>query len=202
MRDLKDKIPVSRPGERPRYMSTFPRTFSTWGRAGRRPGSFAAGQGKGIRRIGRGLFDYPRVNPRLNIVLSPDPEAVAQAVARKRGGRVQRSGAFAANSLGLSTQVPGKQIYLTDASPGTVELGKQTLTFKQVAPKRAANPDKVTSSVVEALHYIGKDGLTDSVLSRLRATLSEKDKKRLLKESRYAVGWIADAVKKVAAETE
>jgi hypothetical protein len=148
----------------------------------------------------RGLFDYPRTNPRLKVVLSPDPEHVARAVARKRGGRIRHSGAAAANALGLSTQVPGKQVYLTDSSAGTVRLGKQTLTFKRVAPKRVASQDPVTSSVVQALHYVGKDGLTDGVVDRLRATLSEKDKKRLLKESRYVEGWIADAVKRVVQE--
>lgn len=201
MRDLKDKI-LSRVRASGRGAVHISKDFLDLGRRAAVDQALSRLVKEGsLRRIGRGLFDYPRMNPRLNIVLSPDPEAVAVAVARKRGGRVLRSGAFAANSLGLSTQTPGKHVYLTDASPGTVRLGKQTLTFKQVAPKRVANPDKVSSSVVEALHYIGKEGLTDGVLIRLRAMLSEKDKKRLLKESRYAVGWIADAVKTVA-ETE
>src|SRR5690349_7157 len=35
-----------------------------------------------IRRVGRGVYDYPRVNERLGITLSPSPEDVAAAVAK------------------------------------------------------------------------------------------------------------------------
>jgi hypothetical protein len=149
-----------------------------------------------LRRLGRGLFDFPRVSPKLGI-LSPDSDQVARAIARKQGGRVQRSGAFAANALGLSTQVPGNQVYLTASSSAKVRVGKQTLTFKQVAPKRIAARDSVAGTVLQALDFVGKDGVTDSVVIRLRSKLSATDKKRLLKESRYAAGWVSDTVKKL-----
>lgn len=149
-----------------------------------------------IRRLARGLFDLPRLSPKLG-TLSPDPDQIAQAVARKRGVMVRKSGAFAANALGLSTQVPGKHVYLTDSSPAKVRVGKQTLTFKQVSPKRIGDGDTVTGSVLQALDFLGKEGVTDAVVKRLRSKLTAAEKERLLKESRYAAGWIADAVKKV-----
>ena len=152
-----------------------------------------------LRRIGRGLFDSPPVSPKLG-VLSPDTDQVARAIARKRGGRIQKSGAFAANALGLSTQVPGNHVYLTDSSSAKVRVGKQTLTFMQVSPKRMTARDSVACSVLQALDFLGKDGVTDAVVKRLRSKLSAADKKRLLKESRYAAGWVADAVKKVVAD--
>jgi hypothetical protein len=151
-----------------------------------------------IRRIDRGIFDYPRTNPRLGLQLSPDADLAAQAVARRRGGHFQPSGAAAANALGLSTQVPGRNVYLTDTSSGQVRLGKRTLIAKHVSPKRLASGDKATGPVLQALYFIGKDGLTDDVVSRLRSTLSDKDRKKLLLQSRYAVGWLSDAVKKIA----
>jgi hypothetical protein len=153
-----------------------------------------------IRRIGRGIFDYPRTNPRLNLELSPDTDQVAQAVARGRGGQVQPSGAVAANDLGLTTQVPGNEVYLSDTTSGKIRLGKQTLTIKHVAPKRLATGDKVLGPVLQALYFIGKEGLTEEVVSRLRSTLSDKDRKKLLVESRYAVGWLSEAAQKVARE--
>jgi hypothetical protein len=151
-----------------------------------------------IRRIGRGIYDYPRTNPRLGIELSPDADQVAQAVARGRGGQFQLSGASAANDLGLTTQVPGKTVYLTDGSSGKVRLGKQTLTLKHVSPKRLTSRDKVMGPVLQALYFIGKDGLTDDVVSRLRSTLSDTDRKKLLLQSRYAVGWLSEAARKIA----
>jgi len=153
-----------------------------------------------IRRLGRGLFDYPRTNPRLGGELSPAPDLVAEAVARKRGGRISPSGAHAANALGLSTQVPGRTVYVTDAPGGSVKVGRQTIAFKRVTPKRVAAKHRVSGAVFEALKHLGRDSVDDAVIKHLRTTLSAEDKKILLKESRYAAGWISDLVKRVVQE--
>jgi len=150
-----------------------------------------------IRRIGRGLFDYPRSNARLGIVLSPDAFDVAQAVARKRGSVVQPSGALVANAIGVSTQVPGNDVYLTNASSGKIRLGKQTLTIKHAGPKVIGTRGKAVSPVLQALYFLGKDGITEDVVKHFRVTLSEKDKKKLLGQSRYSVCWLSDAVQRI-----
>ncbi|RUV80433.1 hypothetical protein EOA51_32955, partial [Mesorhizobium sp. M1A.F.Ca.IN.020.32.1.1] len=54
-----------------------------------------AKQGK-LRRLARGLYDFPKVHPKLG-PLSPAPDDVAQALARETGSRVQIAGARAAN---------------------------------------------------------------------------------------------------------
>src|SRR3982751_6857696 len=58
-----------------------------------------------LRRIARGVYAYPVLSPRLG-ALTPPPDDVAAALAKAKGGRIQVSGARAANELGLSTQVP------------------------------------------------------------------------------------------------
>jgi hypothetical protein len=54
-----------------------------------------------IRRISRGVYDVPRHHPTLG-PLSPDPDAVARAIADQSGYRLQPTPARAANALGLS----------------------------------------------------------------------------------------------------
>ena len=49
-----------------------------------------------IRRVGRGLYESPRTHAVLGL-LSPPPEAIAKAAARRFGSRLQPSGAQAAN---------------------------------------------------------------------------------------------------------
>src|SRR5271167_2218197 len=63
-----------------------------------------------IRRIRRGLYDIPRINPALGGRLSPDIDEAAQAIARRQRWKIVPEGAWAANLLGLSTQVPSKII--------------------------------------------------------------------------------------------
>ncbi len=198
MRDLKDRI-AARIRAKGRGQVYISKDFLDLGsRAAVDQALSRMVKDKIIRRIGRGIFDYPRTNARLGIELSPDPDLVAQAVARGRGGHFQPSGAVAANDLGLSTQVPGNSVYLTDGSSGKIRLGKQTITLKHVSPKRLGSGDKVMGPVLQALYFIGKDGLTDDVVSRLRSTLSPQDRKKLLLQGRYAVGWLAEAAQKVA----
>jgi hypothetical protein len=197
MRDLKDRI-TARIRARGRGGVYVSKDFLDLGSRAAVDQALSRLVGDGsIRRLGRGLFDYPRTNPKLGIQVAPDADLIAKAVARKRGSRLQRSGAFDANALGLSTQVPGRHVYLTDSTSGKVRVGKQTLTMKHAAPKGIPSGDKVTGPVMKALLFIGKDGLTDGVVKRLRGTLSDRDKKKLLRQSRYAVGWLSDAVKKV-----
>jgi Family of unknown function (DUF6088) len=67
-----------------------------------------------IRRIRRGLYDSPKVNPDLGGTLSPDIDQTARALARRHRWTIVPEGAWAANLLGLSTQVPAKIVYLSD----------------------------------------------------------------------------------------
>lgn len=155
-----------------------------------------------IRRLGRGLFAYARATPGPGGETNLDLDRVAQALARKRGGRVQRSGAFAASSLGLATQATEAPLplYATDASPGTIRVGDLTMTLKRVAPRKLSRPGRGAGSVIRALEFLGREGVTEEVIARLKATLSEGDKAKLLRESRYAAGWIADVARKVVRE--
>jgi Family of unknown function (DUF6088) len=200
MRDLKDRI-LARIRAKRRGQVYINKDFLDLGsRAAVDQALSRLVKGQTIRRLGRGLFYYPRTNSILGMILSPDPDLVAEAVARKRGSRLRQSGAAAANELGLSTQVPGKQVYLTNASSSKIPVGKQTLTMKHAAPKLMDSGDKVTGPILQALYFIGKDGLTDDAVKQLRRRLSDKHKKKLLSQSRYAVGWLSDAVKKVTQE--
>ena len=58
-----------------------------------------------IRRLGRGLYDYPRQHTLLGLVPA-DPDRVAAALARKTSSRIQSSGARAANALGCLLRSP------------------------------------------------------------------------------------------------
>lgn len=58
-----------------------------------------------IRQLARGLYDYPVQDPVLGTV-TPSADAIARALVVRDAIRLQPSGAYAANVLGLSEQVP------------------------------------------------------------------------------------------------
>src|SRR5262245_54736941 len=114
-------------------------------------------RGGDIKRIGRGLYHYPRMNARLGIAVSPDADDIAQALARQTGTRVPPAGAVAATRLGLSTQVPGKLLYLTDGYSREVEASDLVFTFKHVAPKEFPPGSPTSAAVFQALRHLGQD---------------------------------------------
>lgn len=155
-----------------------------------------------IRRIARGIYDYPKVNTALGGQLSPDYDSVAHAIARKNGVRIEPSGAWAANLLGLSTQVPAKIVYLSNGTSRTYQVGKQTIAFQRVGPKELLPKSGSSTLVVQAIRYLGQDHVDDSVIGQLRDRLSPAEKNALLRDVRYSADWIYEVVKKIAADRE
>lgn len=150
-----------------------------------------------IRRLARGLYDAPRVSPRLGR-LSPDPDAVARALARATGGELQVAGAQAANALGLSTQVPAATEYLTSGPARKVTLGKRVVTLRHASPRVLVAPGSRAGTVVQALRHLGPDGAAQAA-ERLAPTLGEADQRILRRAAAGAPGWMRPVLSRLAA---
>ena len=62
----------------------------------------------------------------------PEPTKVIEAIALRSGETVVPSEAASANALGLTTQVPVREVYLTSGHSQRLQLGKQVLELKHV----------------------------------------------------------------------
>lgn len=151
-----------------------------------------------IRRVRRGLYDLPKVNPALGGTLSPDIDEAARAIARRQKWKIVPEGGWAANLLGLSTQVPSRIIYLTDGPNKEVPIGRRTIHFKHARPKVMAGIEGKLALVVQALRYLGKDGVGSPEVEALRAALSTAEKRKLVKDTRFGVDWIYEVAKRIA----
>lgn len=154
-----------------------------------------------IRRVRRGLYDVPKVNPALGGKLSPDIDEAARAIARRQRWKIVPEGAWAANLLGLSTQVPSKIIYLTDGPNNEVQIGRRSIHFKHARPKAMAGLEGKFALVVQALRHLGKEGVGGREIETLRSALTPAEKRRLVKDTRFGVDWIYEAAKKIAEKT-
>lgn len=153
-----------------------------------------------IRRVCRGIYDYPKYSELLQQELSPDFDQVAQAFARKFNWRIQPSGDAALNLLGLSTQVPGRLEYLSDGPNRQYDIGNYTLAFKKSALKDVGFKHRESGLLVQALKALGKERLDESVIATLRKQLDETACKRMLKDTVTATGWVYEAIKRVCGE--
>lgn len=150
-----------------------------------------------IRRLARGLYDYPRYHDTLG-PLSPSTDAVAKALAGRDAIRLQPSGGYAANRLGLSDHVPMRVVFLTDGPARSVNLGKQQIILKHTTPRNMATAGRISGLVIQALRHIGKEHVDDGLIEKLRARLDDQEKKQLLKDMRYAPAWIAAVFRQIA----
>jgi hypothetical protein len=151
-----------------------------------------------IRRVRRGLYDMPRMNPSLGGKLSPDIDEAARAIARKQKWTIVPEGAWAANLLGLSTQVPAKIIYLTDGPNNEVPIGRRSIYFKHARPKALAGLESKFALVVQALRHLGKEAVGPREIAMLKAALSPAEKRKLVKDTRFGVDWIYEVAKRIA----
>jgi hypothetical protein len=154
-----------------------------------------------IRQLARGLYDYPQTDPKLGI-LTPSPDAVAKALASRDAVRLQPSGAYAANLLGLSTQIPMKIVFLTDGRPRTVQIGKKQIILKQTTPRNMATAGKISGLVIQALRHLGSTHVDDNVIARLDRRLDADARKQLLKDVRFAPAWIAYIMRRLGKKEE
>ncbi len=151
-----------------------------------------------IRRLGRGLYHYPRVNERLGIPIGPDPDEIAEALGRQTGSRVLPSGAVAANRLGLSTQVPAKPVYVTDGRTRRVRIGGIVFQLRHASPKELSAASRTSAMVFQALRHLGREAVDEQVIARLRRALSADQQRQLLRDAMYTTDWIAAVVRQVA----
>lgn len=153
-------------------------------------------QGK-IRRLARGLYDYPRYSELLQKELGPDMDQVAAAYARKFNWRIAPSGETALNLLGLSTQVPGTYLYLSDGPNKRYEVAGAKLEFKKTALKDIGFKHRESTLLVQALKALGKAHITPTVIETLRAQVPPKSYSKILKDTRSTTGWIYETLKEI-----
>jgi len=150
-----------------------------------------------IRQLARGLYDYPRIDRQLG-PLQPSTDDIAKALAGRDATRLQPSGAYAANLLGLSTQVPMKVVYLTDGRSRTVQIGKRQIVLKQTTPRNMAAAGTINGLVIQALRHLGRKQVDSQVITQLDRRLDSSARAQLVKDIRYAPAWIADIIRKLA----
>jgi len=156
-------------------------------------------KGGKLRRLARGLYDYPKVHPKLG-ALSPAPDDVARALARETGSQAQIAGAHAANALGLSMQVPAKSLYLTDGPSRRIVLGKRVVDLRHASPKHLIAPGSPAGTVVQALRHVGPVRAADVARIATRR-LSTSDKRLLASNAVQAPAWMRPTLISIGSST-
>jgi hypothetical protein len=148
-----------------------------------------------IQRLAQGLYYLPKNDPKLGTLL-PSLEEIAEVIAKREDIKIRPAGAFALHRLGLSTQVPMKQVYITNGIPKRLKIGKGTIIFKTTTAKKLAMKGPISSLVIQALGELDpKDLQLDKQLNeKIRHLLSQENPELLLHDLKLAPAKISDFI--------
>jgi hypothetical protein len=147
-----------------------------------------------VRQLTRGLYDYPVQDPVLGCV-APSAERIARALAARDSIRLQPSGDYAANILGLSEQVPSRVVFLTDGPARKVKIGKREILLQHTTPRNMATAGRKSGTIIQALRHIGKDQVDARIIAILRRRIDDRERASLRKDLIHAPAWIADLLR-------
>lgn len=156
--------------------------------------SFAK-QGK-LLRVARGAYTAP-VNSRFGS-RAPAPEKIIQSLAEHNGEVVVPHGASAANTLGLTQQVPIREVYLTSGRTRKLQIDHSEILVKHAPRWMLALGERQAGTAVRALAWIGP-AFAQQSLASLRRTLPAAEWQALASARAALPGWMAQAIGKEAA---
>jgi len=151
---------------------------------------------KAIRRIMRGVYEYPEYSSFLGEYVAPSPDKVAHALARNYGWTIIPSGDTALNMLGLSTQVPATWTYVSDGPYKEYGFDKVVLRFKHTTNKDLSKVSYKTALLVQAIKAIGKENVNEKLIKKIAKSFSDDEKNNILTEAKYTTAWVYSIIKK------
>ena len=151
-----------------------------------------------LMRVARGMYVAvmaSRFGP-----VPPPVDKVVQALAQVTGHAIVRHGAASANALGLTTQVPVRQIYVTVGIARTLYLGKQVIEIRHVPAWMLVLGDSLAGDVIRAIEWLGPD-LAELAIIKLAGRVGRDEWLAMLGVQHHLPIWLATAIVQAAAST-
>ena len=151
-----------------------------------------------LKRELRGIYKKPNFNEFIKEEITSSPKEIAYAHARAYGWEIIPSGNTALNELGLSTQVPNVNTFISDGPSKTIEFNhKTTIKFKKITNREISNVDYKSALLIEALKALKKENITDDILDKIRKIYSEEELKKIKKDTKRSRSWIYEEILKL-----
>jgi hypothetical protein len=154
-----------------------------------------AQEGK-LLRIRRGAYVAPhrgRFGAR-----PPSTESVVQAIEASCGETVVANGAAEANALGLTTQVPTREVFLTSGASRTLHLGSRCVELKHASRWQLLLGKRPAGQVIRALSWLGPQE-APAALKQLYGKLPESEWEAVRGARAALPSWMAKVVSEALA---
>jgi Family of unknown function (DUF6088) len=146
---------------------------------------------KELMQLSRGVYVRP-VKTRFGM-RAPAAEKVIERFAATRAETVVAHGAAAANSLGLTTQVPTKLVYLTSGNSRNLKLGAQVVEMKRAPQWMLLPSHPAAGEAVRALAWVGEHRATEA-MTALKQRLPQSTIDELVALRSVLPGWMSKSI--------
>lgn len=123
----------------------------------------------------------------------PSAAKVVEKVAEERGEPLVLHGASAANLLGLSSQQPGRPIYLTRGRSRRFAIANQMIEFRHAPQWQLMLPNSTAGNVIRAFAWLGPERTAEAV-NEVRERIPQKETEALLSVRHHMPTWLAERV--------
>jgi hypothetical protein len=144
-----------------------------------------------LLRAGRGVYVMP-VKGKFG-TRAPEVAKVVREWASQRGETVVGNGATAANALGLTTQVPMRQVFLTSGRSRKLRVGTQTIELQHAPSWQLLFPGQTAGDVLRSLAWVGPSG-SEAALGKLKRKLPASDLQAVASVRERLPTWLARQV--------
>ncbi len=144
-----------------------------------------------LLRAGRGVYVQP-VESRFG-TRAPSTAKMVEGLAAQRGETIVAHGAAAANTLGLTTQVPVREVFLTSGPSRRLKLGSQIVELRHAPAWQLVLPGRGAGNVVRALAWLGPKKAGEAI-RRLKLKLPPAELEEIASARARLPTWMAREV--------
>ena len=144
-----------------------------------------------LLRVARGMYVAP-VESRYG-TRAPYIATVVEGLAAHRGERVARHGAMAANALGLTTQVPVREVFLTSGRSCHLQFGKQTAELRHAPSWQLLLLGRPAGDVIRAMAWLGPQRAGEAI-TVAKTRLQPSELSEVISARPHLPTWIAQEV--------
>lgn len=146
-----------------------------------------------IIRISKGVYCFPRSNKMLGLdVIPPSSEEVAARIAERDKVKIIPTGDMALNQLGISTQIPGNAVYITNGAKKNIKLNDgRSIVFRESNEFRLFDfISRTMMLAVSAIRSIGEENLLSETLNHIKKIISNVPKEEYRHDLMLAPVWV------------
>ena len=148
-----------------------------------------------LLRAGRGMYVSPVTAGSGR--MRPPAHRLIEELSAQRGEAIVPSGAASANALGLTTQVPARDVYWTSGRSRKLTLGKHVIQLEHVPSWQLAFAKEPAGEIVRALAWAGSERV-QAVLQEIEGKVPKSEIQKLAQQVSRFPGWVATALSRSA----